>query len=73
MPADRDQALRDLARTATIYLMAVDAPDLLEDRTVEEARAELQDALSQAELALDQPARPAGRPRHEPPRRSRRR
>lgn len=60
MTVDRDQALRDLTRAATIHLMAVDAPDLLQDgRTVEDVRVELQEALSQAELALDQISNPA--------------
>lgn len=55
MTVDSDQALRDLTRTATIFLMAVDAPDLLQDgRTVEDVRTELQEALSQAGIVLDQ-------------------
>ncbi|MTD47658.1 hypothetical protein GKE82_26000 [Conexibacter sp. W3-3-2] len=55
MTVDRDQALRDLTRVATIYLMAVDAPDLLQDgQTAEDVRVELLEALDQAERALDQ-------------------
>ncbi|MTD47520.1 hypothetical protein GKE82_25280 [Conexibacter sp. W3-3-2] len=56
---DHERALRDLTASATIYLTAVDAPDVLDHTTPEQARNDLLYAVERAEATFDQPPRPA--------------